>query len=155
MLTAKDIMTREVLTFTPDTDIPSAAKLLLEKKINGAPVVDGDRLVGVLSQTDLVAQQKQFPLPSLFTLLDGFIPLTSPERLEHEMERMTALKVGQAMTTQVVSVDPDTPITEVAGIMVDKKLHTVPVVHDERLIGVIGKEDVLRTLLGPLVDAAE
>ena len=76
MLTAKDIMTTECITFSPDTDIIVAAKTLLEKKINGAPVLDGDEVVGVLCQSDLVAQQKKVTLPSFFTLLDGVFPLS-------------------------------------------------------------------------------
>lgn len=148
MRTAKDIMTRDVVTLTPDMDIIAAVHILLDKKINGAPVVEDGRVVGVLTQTDLVAQQKNLSLPSLFTLLDGFIPLSSTDHMEAEMRKIAALTVGQAMSGEVVSVGPDAPLADVANIMVDRKLHTVPVVQDGRLLGVIGKEDIIKTLLG-------
>lgn len=147
MLSAKDIMSTQVITFTPDTEIVAAARVLLEKRINGAPVVEGDRLVGILSQTDLVAQQKTLTMPTLFTLFDGFIPLRSYEKLDEDMRKISAMTVGEAMTVNPVSVRLDTSITDIAQIMVEKKIHTLPVVEGDRLVGVIGKEDVLRTLL--------
>ena len=73
MLTAKDIMTTDCITLTPETDIATAAKTLLENKINGAPVIDEGKVVGILCQSDLVAQQKKITLPSFFTLLDAML----------------------------------------------------------------------------------
>jgi len=149
MLKALDIMTPNPVTLSPDTDIRTAATLLLEKKINGAPVVDEKgRLVGVLCQSDLVAQQKQVTLPSVFALLDGFIALSSRDDFEREMQKIAATKVAQAMTADPKTVTPQTPIDEIATIMVNEKLFTLPVVDSGRLVGVVGKEDILRTLLG-------
>ena len=148
MLKVKDIMTREVISVTPDTEILKAARLLLEKRINGLPVVDeAGQLVGLLCQSDLVAQQKRIPLPSLFTLLEGFVPLTSMKRIDKEVEKIAAVTVSQAMTPDPVTVGPQTDIEEVAALMADKKYHTLPVIEDGRLVGIVGKEDVLRTLL--------
>ena len=148
MQKVSDIMTTKVFSLSPDSDISEAAKLLLEKRINGAPVVDGaGKVVGILCQSDLIAQQKRFPVPSFFTLLDGIIPLVSQKHMEKEVEKMAAFKVSQAMTKDPVTVTPDTALDEVATLMVDKKLHTLPVVKDGRLVGVVGKEDVLRTLM--------
>ena len=147
MLKVKDIMTREVITATPDTEVFKAARLLLEKRINGLPVVDDDdKVVGILCQSDLVAQQKKIPLPSLYTLLEGFVPLTSMKRIDKEVEKIAAVTVRQAMTPDPVTVGPETAIEEVAALMADKKYHTLPVVENDRLVGVVGKEDVLRTL---------
>ena len=148
MLTAKDIMTRQVVTVSPDTEIAQAAKLLLEKRINGLPVVNEDGgLVGILCQSDLIVQQKDIPLPSLFTLLDGFMPLTSLKRLDKEVEKIAAIKVADAMTSKPVSIGPDSPIADIAALMVDKCFHTLPVVDEGRVVGIVGKEDVLRTLI--------
>lgn len=149
MLTAKDIMTKTVITVTPDMDILSAAKLLLEHRINGLPVVDQDgNLKGILCQSDLIAQQKKLPIPSFFMVLDGMIPLMSMKQFEKEIQKITAVTVQQAMTPNPVTVTPDTPIDKVAALMVDKKYHTIPVVEENKLVGIIGKEDILRTLLG-------
>jgi len=148
MIKAKDIMTRNVVTVTPDTDILQAAKRLLENHFNGLPVVDQEgRLLGILCQDDLIVQQKQVPLPSVFTLLDGMIPLFSGKQMEKEVEKMVAMKVSGAMTPNPRTVDPETSIEEIATIMVRKNIHTLPVLEKGKLVGVIGKEDVLRTLM--------
>lgn len=149
MLRAKDIMTPDPLTVTPQTGITAAAQLLLDKRINGLPVVDGSgRLLGILCQSDLIAEQKKLPIPSFFTLLDGLIPLTSLKHMEREVEKIVAATVASAMTPDPVTIGPETTIEEVAALMVDKNFHTLPVVEGGRLVGVVGKEDVLRTLLG-------
>ncbi len=148
MIKAKDIMTREPLTITPETEIAQAAKLLLQKGINGVPVVDkaGD-LKGIICQSDLIAQQKKFPLPSVFTLLDGFIPLSSMKHYDREVQKIAATTVADAMTPNPVTVHSETSIEEIAALMVDKNFHTLPVVDEGELVGVVGKEDVLKTLM--------
>ncbi|HNQ01133.1 MAG: CBS domain-containing protein [Syntrophobacterales bacterium] len=148
MLKARDIMTKDVVTVTPDTEITQAAKLLLENHFNGLPVVDDKgRLVGILCQDDLIVQQKKFPLPSLFTFFDGIIPLTSYRSLEKEMGKIVATTVAQAMTPDPITIDPDATLEDIATLMVNNNIHTLPVLDRDRLVGVIGKEDVLRTLM--------
>lgn len=149
MLTAKDIMTSDPITVSPKGEITAAARLLLEKRINGVPVVDDQgRLLGILCQSDLIAEQKKLPIPSYFTLLDGLIPLISLKHLEKEVAKIAASTVASAMTPDPVTISPDTTIEEVAALMVDRNFHTLPVVEGGRLVGVVGKEDVLRTLVG-------
>lgn len=148
MITAKDIMTKDIITISPDTEIAQAAQLLLTNRINGVPVIDdAGKLVGILCQSDLIIQQKNIPIPSLFTLLDGFISLTSSKKLDKEVEKIAATKVADAMTANPVTVNSDTGIEEVAALMVEKSYHTLPVVDAGNLVGIVGKEDVLRTLI--------
>lgn len=149
MMTVKEVMTPNPTTVTPDTDITEAARVLLEKGYNGLPVVDAaGALVGVLCQSDLIAQQKKLHIPSVFTLLDGFFPLSSASDLEREMEKITATRVDKAMTPNPTSVSTETPLDEVATIMAEQKLYTLPVVENDKVVGVVGKEDILRALLG-------
>ena len=148
MIQAKDIMTREIITVSPETEITQAANLLLEKRINGVPVInDAGELVGILCQSDLIAQQKNIPIPSLFTLLDGYIPLTTSKRMDKEVEKIVATRVAEAMTANPVTVEPKTEIEKVATLMVEKNYHTLPVLDAGKLVGILGKEDVLRTLI--------
>ncbi len=147
MLKAKDIMTSGALTLEPESDVATAAKLLLDKHLNGVPVVDRNgELVGVICQSDLVAQQKSISMPSLFTILDGFISLSSSDDLEKEVNKIAATKVSHAMTSNPVTVTPETSIEKIADLMVERKLYTLPVVENGKLIGVVGKEDVLKVL---------
>ncbi len=148
MLTAKDIMTKDPITISPDTEILDAANLLLENHINGIPVTDNrDKVVGIICQSDLIAQQKKLPIPSFFTILDGIIPLTFTKQMEKEAHKIIATTVDQAMTKNPVTVNPDTGVDAVAALMVDNNFHTLPVVEEGSLMGVIGKEDVLKTVI--------
>lgn len=148
MLKARDMMTKDVVTATPDMEITQAARLLLENHFNGLPVVDDKgRLIGIICQDDLIVQQKKLPLPSLFTFFDGLIPLTSYRSLEKEVDKIVASKVSQAMTSDPITIGPDTSLEDIATLMVNNNVHTLPVVEGGRLVGIIGKEDVLRTLM--------
>jgi CBS domain-containing protein len=147
MIKAKDIMSTDPIVVYPETEIAEAVNILLSKHVNGLPVVDKEMHVkGILCQSDLVAMQKKFPFPSMFTILDSFLPLSSLTHVEKELKKMAAVKVEEAMTTDPQTITPDTPLEEIAQIMAEKKFHTLPVVEKGKLIGVVGKEDVLRTL---------
>ncbi|MFH2218763.1 MAG: CBS domain-containing protein [Pseudomonadota bacterium] len=148
MIKAKDIMTHAVISVSPETEIVQAAGLLLENRINGLPVINkSGKLVGILCQSDLIAQQKALPIPSFFTFLDGLISTTSMKQIEKQVQKIAAATVAQAMTPNPVTVRSDADITTVAALMVDRNYHTIPVVDDGKLVGIVGKEDVLRTLL--------
>ena len=141
-------MTTAVITIGPEADITEAVKLLLEKGVTGLPVIDeAGLLVGILCQSDLVRMQKSLPIPSLFTLLDGFVPLSSSALLEAEVKRIAASKVADAMSTKVVTIAPDMTIDEIAALMVDRKFHTLPVTDKGLLVGVVGMKDVIQTLI--------
>lgn len=148
MLRVKDIMTKDLITVSSNMGIADATKILLEKRINGVPVVDETgELVGILCQSDLITQQKKFPVPSLFTFWDGIFSFTSIKQIEKEVRKISAITVADAMTPNPVSVGPETSIDEVADLMVENNFHTLPVVDEGKLVGIVGKEDVLKTLM--------
>jgi len=148
MKTAKEIMEKEVISVTPNTDIGQAVEILLNNHINGVPVVDeAGVLKGILCQSDLIFQQKNISLPPILTFLDGIIPLSSSKKTEQEMKKMAASTVAQAMVVDPVTVTPDTPISDIAMLMVEKHFHTIPVVQDGKVVGIVGKEDVLKLLV--------
>ena len=109
-------------------------------------VMDGEELVGILCQSDLIAQQKKLPIPSFFTLLDGFIPLKSTKHFEKALQKIVATTVADVMTPDPVTIDPEAAIEDIASLMVDKKFHTIPVVDQGKLVGIIGKKDILKSL---------
>jgi len=150
MLKAKDIMTKDVISVSPDIEIAQAAQILLEEGINGMPVVKGTKLVGILCQSDLIAQQKKLPVPSLFTILDGIIPLGSSKNFEKAIRKMAATTVADAMTPNPVTVGLETELQDIATLMLDKNFHTIPVTNDGELVGIIGKEDILRTIVSEI-----
>jgi CBS domain-containing protein len=147
MITARDIMQTRIISVTPETDIIRAGKILLENHINGMPVVnDQGELQGILCQSDLIFQQKEVPVPPIFSILDSIFPLFSSKKLNDEFQKIAAATVAPAMVKDVITVTPDTPVSEIASLMVEKHFHTIPVVENKILVGIIGKEDVLRTL---------
>jgi predicted transcriptional regulator len=142
-----DVMTREVITVTPETTLRDLAKILAEKNLNGAPVVDDDgEVIGVVCESDLVNQNKPLHIPTVFVILDSIIPMENPWRLQKEFKRITATTVGDIYSKPPVCVEPDTDVAEVARIMSHKNLHTIPVLERGKLVGVVGKGDVIRSL---------
>ncbi len=148
IITARDIMETNVIKVSPGTDIIKAAKIFMENHINGLPVVDvDDTLQGILCQSDLIYQYKKVSIPPVFSMLDGMISLSSPKKLDNEIQKIAAVNVGQAMVKNPVTAHLDMPISVIASLMVEKHFHTIPVVDQNKLVGVIGKEDVLKVLI--------
>jgi CBS domain-containing protein len=148
MTTAKDIMTREIVSVTADLPVEKLATLLLEKKISGAPVVDDEgRLIGVVTESDLIDQTKNIHIPTAVAILDSFLFLENPNKMDEEIKKMAGRKVWDICAKKPTVVQEDTPLSDVATIMAEKKLHTLPVMAEKRLVGVIGKTDIIRTLI--------
>jgi CBS domain-containing protein len=147
MLLAQDIMTKDVITVHPHTPVRELANLLLSRKISGAPVVDeAGKVLGVVTESDLIFQNKKVHLPTAVAILDAFLFLESPEKLGQEMKKIAGSMVGDICSSELVSVTPETPLDELATLMAEKKIHTLPVVDDGKLVGVIGKSDIIRTI---------
>jgi len=143
MMRAKDIMTRDVITVRAETTVEELARLLIRHRISGAPVVDeGGRLIGIVTENDLIAQNKRLHIPTIIRLFDAYIMLGSG-RMEEEIRKMAATTVGEICTRDVVTVNEDTTLEDIATIMSEKGIHLLPVVKDSRVIGIIGKADVV------------
>jgi CBS-domain-containing membrane protein len=148
MLTAKDIMTREVITVKRDTSLKDLAQILYEHHINGVPVVDEDgRLIGVICESDLIRRDKKLHIPTVVSVFDWVLYLESPKKLEKEIQRVNATTVEDLYTAKVVTVGEQTPVDEIATLMTEKKVYTLPVVAGDTLVGIIGKADLIRTLV--------
>lgn len=146
--TARDIMTRDVVTVSPGTPVAEVARLFMEHHFNGVPVLDEEgRLMGVVTQEDLIDQQKKLHLPTVISLLDSLIFLENPLRLDREVKKMVGMTAGDICSRDVVSVTGDAGIEEVATIMAERRVHTIPVLEEGRLAGIIGRMDVIRTLV--------
>ncbi len=148
MLKAQDIMTIEVITVTPETKVHELAQLLTDKNIGGAPVLDeSGSLLGVVTESDLIDQKKKIHIPTMVTLLDSFIYLENPDRMAKEMKKFAGSTVGDILSKSPLTVEEDTPLEEIATIMAEKHVHTLPVMKDEKLVGIIGKKDIIKTLI--------
>lgn len=145
MLTAKDIMTKNVITVKPDTSIEELASLLVENRISGAPVVDDSgNLYGIVTENDLIRRDKRLHIPTVVSFLDAAIYLESSKKFEQEVKRLTATKVGEICTRKVVTVAEGASITDIATIMAEKKVYLLPVVRSGKVVGIVGKRDMVK-----------
>ena len=150
MLTARDIMTREVITISPEASVEDLAKLLEESRIGGMPVMDaGGRIVGVVTQSDLVQRSRDLELPPALNILDLHLFLTTPSGFKKRLEKLLGDKVQDVMTADPITIAADISVKEIAGIMASKKVHTLPVLEGGRLVGIVGKLDLIRGLALP------
>jgi CBS domain-containing protein len=141
-MNAADIMTRDVVTVTPETDLATVAQLLLEHKISALPVLDEQRrVVGILSEGDLLGS------PSEKRTGGSWLRLF---RGDAELEKLATarhLQVADVMTRRVVTVTDQTPIEAVASLMHRRKLKRVPVLHNDELVGIVSRVDVIGGLV--------
>jgi CBS-domain-containing membrane protein len=148
MLTAKDIMTRKVFTVRNDTSVIDLVKLLTDKGISGAPVTsENGEVIAIVTENDLIDQSKKLHIPTVITILDSVIYLENPDKMEDEMKKMAGTKVADICSGSVTTISPDTPLDEIATIMAEKNIHTLPVLDNQKLVGVIGKKDIIQTLI--------
>lgn len=144
---ARDLLDPHPLTTTPDVSVPDLARKLIDAGADGACVVDGDRLVGVVTSMDLIFQEKRVQLPSIITIMDLVIPI-GMRKAEAELERISGATVGEIMSTPPKTVSPEAGLDEVATLMVDQHITIVPVVEDGRLVGVVSKPSILAAAFG-------
>jgi len=149
MLKAKDIMNTAVITVTPDTSVEELGRLFIEKGVSGVPVVDEQQqLVGIVTENDLIRQNERFHIPTLLRIFDAFIPLQGSASIEAEIKRMSASKVSEICNKKVITVDLETTFQDIATIMSEKGVHLLPVMSSGRLVGIIGKMDMIRGTMG-------
>ena len=148
MLTAGDIMTKDVVTVKMETTIRELAELFTARRISSAPVVDNEGdLIGIVTETDLVEQDKSLHIPTVISLFDWVIYLESGKKFEKELKKMTGQTVGDIYCPEVETVGPATPISAVADLMSATKIHAIPVVDGKKLVGIIARIDMIRTMI--------
>ena len=147
MLQARDIMTKEVITVSPETLVSELAKTLAGKNIGGVPVVDADgRLVGIVTQSDLVERARDLELGPVINILDFHLYFDLPSHMFKQVQKMLGTTVADVMSPEPLTVGPDTPISEIAALMAKQQVHTLPVMAGGKLVGIIGKMDLVRAL---------
>ncbi|MFA6222947.1 MAG: CBS domain-containing protein [Desulfomonilaceae bacterium] len=145
---ASQIMTKNVITVTKETPIRELAEILLEKGVNGVPVVDEQgAVIGVVCESDLVEYNKPLHIPTVFFILDSIIPIENPWRLHQDFKRISATTVGDIYSHPATCVQSDADVSEVARIMSENKYYTIPVIEEGKLVGIIGKVDIVKSLV--------
>ncbi len=144
----KEIMETDFLTVKGDMELGSLAKIFVETQKDYAIVVD-DRgeVVGVVTETDLIFQEKKLHIPTVFTLFDSMIFLESLARFKEELKKVGATRVEDIMTSEVSFIEQTSTVKDAATIMLEKDIHHLPVVTDKKPVGVVTKKGLIKAFL--------
>lgn len=145
--TAREIMTSDPVTVAPDVPVIDAARLMVERRVSALPVLAEGKLVGVVTESDLIMQDAKVHFPTYLDLLGGYVFAPgSTDRFEHDLRKAVGASVGDVMSTELVTATPDTSVSDVATLMIDKDVSSVPVMDGDKLVGVVSKSDIVRHL---------
>lgn len=138
----KDIMQKEVISLSPDTNTLEALKILLERRISGLPVIDkNDRLCGMLTEKEIL----RVVLPGYIEQVGKMI-YTGYDKIIKKMQGLKELTVKDVMRKEVVTIAPEISLAEVARLMLTKKIRRIPVIKEGKVVGIIAREDVVKTV---------
>lgn len=144
---AKELMTTDVVTVKPDDTVEDVIKVLLENKISGVPVINEKReVVGVVSEGDLLVRNQKLRPPAFINILGGIIYLDDPEDFREELRKAFAYKVSEIMTVVPATVEEDTPVEDIAALMSGEGINRVPVVRDDKLVGIVTRADIIKAM---------
>ena len=152
MLKVKDIMTRQVLTVSPETTVKEAAVLLAEKAISGVPVLKGDKIVGIFSESDVLRSIKmtrkdlRLVYPSVSPLGVAFQEEVTQREILEAYSEAGKMPVGEVMTKDVVTVDPEMTVKDAVLKMMDRSINRLPVLDKGLLVGIVTRGDIIRGL---------
>ena len=138
-----DIMETDWPTLGPQSTVEEAIKLFAEAQISGAPVVEDGRLIGIITEGDLIFQDADVKAPGFLDILGGLVPLGDTEEYRREALKSAGVVVEEVMTDDPVTIAPETTLAETATVMAERRKKILPVVEGERLVGVITRMDIL------------
>lgn len=148
-LTARDIMTENVITIKKDSSIEDLSEVLLKNKISGVPVVDSDgKIAGIVTEADIIVQDTDLHFPKYFKLLGGIIYLDSLNKFKDSLKKHLATKVEDIMVKKVRMISRDTTISDIAELMLRQKINRLPVVdEDSNILGIVTRADIVRSMI--------
>jgi CBS domain-containing protein len=138
-----DMMHSEWPTLGPEQTVEDVIKLFAESGISGAPVVEDSRLVGIVTEGDLIFRDAEIKAPGFLDILGGVIPLGDWNEYRQEAIKSAGVTVGEVMTREVITVSPDDSLAEAATIMAEERIKLLPVAEEGRLRGVVTRMDIL------------
>jgi len=143
-----DVMTANPITATPEMPLTEVIQILAERRITGLPVVDQTgKLVGVISETDLMWQESGVTPPAYIMLLDSVIYLENPARYERDLHKALGQTVGEVMTRDPLTITPDQPLRDAARLMHESNVQRLPVLdQDGKVVGILTRGDIVRMM---------
>jgi CBS domain-containing protein len=150
-------MTTDLLVFHRDDTVEHAAKALSDRRLGGAPVVDDDgALIGLLEDDDLIVQDARIHVPTVIAVLGAYIELPGQQsRMEKELRKAVGTSVGDVMDADPPTCSDDDNLETVATVMHEKNVSRLPVIRDGKVIGIIARGDVVRSLVADTASPAD
>lgn len=143
-----EIMEKEFLTVSEDWEIERLAQVFLANEKDYALVVNKEgELTGIVTETDLIFQEKRVHIPTVFTFLDSMIFLESMSKFNEEIKKISATKVKEIMSSEIVTINENKTVNDAATIMLEKDIHHLPVLRDKKPIGIVTKKVLLKAFL--------
>ncbi|HEX5163988.1 MAG TPA: CBS domain-containing protein [Thermomicrobiales bacterium] len=141
-----NIMTTSVVSVSRTTEVTEVARLMVEHAVSGLPVVEGDRVVGIVTERDLIAQEIEFDPPAYGTFLDAIFRLPW-DKSDEELRRILATRAEQLMSEEVITVQPTATVRDAASLMYKRRVNPLPVVDEQgRMVGIISRSDIVQLL---------
>jgi CBS domain-containing protein len=138
-------MRHHVTTVAPEESIARVAAILLGTGISGIPVVEGNRIVGIITEGDLVAREADIDFPARTTLLDAMLTLDAGRPYAEEVRKVLAITARDLMTSPVFNILDHATLQELATLMIEENVNPVPVVNQEHhLVGIVSRTDLVR-----------
>ncbi|HED24713.1 MAG TPA: CBS domain-containing protein [Firmicutes bacterium] len=146
----REIMTEDVITVSTSDSVELCARLLQENNISGLPVLDeGGRVVGIITEGDLIRRASRVKAPGYLEVLGGLIYLGSPKKFVEELQRAMSLEAGQLMSKKIISVKPDQSVESAATLLVEHNISRLPVIDENgTLVGIVSRRDIMNCLYG-------
>jgi CBS domain-containing protein len=138
-----DVMETDWPTLGPESTVEEAIRLFAEERVSGAPVVEDGRLVGIITEGDLIFQDAEVKAPGFLDILGGIVPLGDTDEYRREALKSAGVTVGEVMTDEPVTVAPEATLAETATTMAERRKKILPVIDGGRLVGVITRMDIL------------
>lgn len=133
-LTVKDVMRRQVPVAAPATAIAELARLMVEHRVPGVPIVENDQLVGIVTEGDLIQREASIDFPEATTFFDAIVYADAGEPFGEELRHVLGTTAKDLMTTPVISIRDFATLSELATLMVQRRINPIPVVDEERRI---------------------
>jgi CBS domain-containing protein len=142
-LRVAEISHSEWPTLGPEETVEAAIKLFAESGVSGVPVVEDGRLVGIVTEGDLIFRDADIKAPGFLDILGGLIPLGSWDEYRKEALKSAGVTVDEVMTRKLITISPDASLAEASTIMADQRVKILPVAEGDALQGVITRMDIL------------
>jgi len=143
-----DVMQTNVITIQTDMEIKEIARTLYDNKISGVPVVDSDgNLVGIVSEGDLLHKETNPQIPGVVGILGALIYYNGVKQYDSDLKKLIAVQASEIMTPNVIMINKEASIEEAASLMVSKKIKRLPVMESGKIIGIVSRMDIIKTLM--------